>query len=114
MTCVTYFDKPDKSIADDKELSDLVSDASEATGRQFAIEKRTWFSRKWFRKVETHKYTLYLHVFASEWQIVNFGPPYRPWPEDRISFCYSVNRQVVAGFLFGVLARLNSTNPVEG
>lgn len=107
MACCIYIDNPDherKTIADDLELVKLLDEVNAGNGeRQLLIEKKTFRYRRWFRERVRYEYALYWQVVAPEYQMINFGPKYEPWPEDKISWGFFVSRQAVAGFLFGVL-----------
>jgi len=108
MPCCTYYSESEldalyEDIKPDQELRELLDEVNQKTDGRYHIHKRTW-QTGWFKKKTHIGYDLLSDMDINfggtkEVQIINFGP-------NEVGGCSIggfVNRQTIAGYLFGRL-----------
>ncbi len=87
---------------DHADIGELLREINIKTNQRWVVRQMTITGeRRWFQKaLITKRYCLYVHLWSTEWQIVNFpGPGINHWVDEFVVHTYLLG--FVSGFITG-------------
>lgn len=110
MPCCTFLgNKEFTKNVQNEHLMGLLSEVREKTKKDWRLEEREFSSpvRFWQKKKTVKLYMLYVHVYNSEFQIINF------YKETGDSLPGYMSADCISAYLYGILVGLGSRVAVD-